>query len=157
MSDNPKVSFAQAAKMLGVHVNTLKNWQRAGRLSSAEKAKVKGVWTWIVDYSEAAQVNQQGYTIIDSTAQYNQHQTEAATEPPEAANNQQGLMVLPQEAYTGLLALVEKQGDTIAKMAEEIGGLKERVKQLENQPAPPAPAVAPDQPPPTKKRWPWQR
>jgi hypothetical protein len=64
----PKVTFAEAARPLGIHPNTLKNWQRAGRLPGAEKQHVKGVATWLVDPDEVSTVALQHLATLDNTA-----------------------------------------------------------------------------------------
>ncbi len=73
------ITFAAAAKELDVHPNTLKNWQRTGRLITAQKRKHNGVITWMVALDDARQVGQQSPAIIEGESynSYNQDQQPA--------------------------------------------------------------------------------
>ena len=47
-----RVTLTEAAQILGVHRNTVRNWVIAGKLTSGEKQQRGGVEQWTVDEGE---------------------------------------------------------------------------------------------------------
>jgi hypothetical protein len=162
-----KVPLSEAARQVGVHPNTIRNWRKAGKLKSAEKIAENGTEVWIVEPSEVSKVAAQARPGVIGNINY----------PVAAPGINEGSTENPAELFEliregivrPLTELVERQSDQIKEMAEELGTLKERVRQLEAKHAetPPArPKQTPEpspvlnretlQPePPKKRRW-WQ-
>jgi hypothetical protein len=153
-----KVTFAQAARPLGIHPNTLKNWQRSGRLSSAEKQLVKGVATWLVDPAEVAAVALQHVSTPDNTRQPSPDRPDiAGGQPRQSEPDNPTTLIQPNTTTTGnnidqnimlwrdslvapLTAQLERQFNRIEELArenvnlirdkEELAG---RVRELEDR------------------------
>ncbi len=51
-----KITFSAAAKLAGVHFNTLRNWRGSGRLKTASKDIIDGVPTWVVALQEVKEL-----------------------------------------------------------------------------------------------------
>ncbi len=150
-----KITFTHAAQELRIHTNTLKNWQKAGRLPSAEKLKVKGKDVWFVDLDEALDVSHNEQTIYQTTPNTQPTTQEPTDEPqqPTTAAFEQSL-VLWQETFTApllktnadLLKSNDDKSKHIEELASELATVKERLRALQaSQPLPqppPGPAVA---------------
>ena len=54
-----KVPFSEAAKLAGIHPNTIRNCRKAGKLKTAEKVLENGIEVWIIDPAEVSQVTLQ--------------------------------------------------------------------------------------------------
>lgn len=165
MDNQPKVTLAQAARMVGVHRNTVKNWQREGKLASAEKMFERGIEVWYVSPAEVVEVARQskearlGNSLppIDYTTQ-----PETATAPTAG---QQTLDLIRESIVRPLTDLIERQNTTIAEQANRIGRLEAEVEQLKQntsrqeapQQAERSKEVSNQAPEPLKKRKWWQR
>jgi hypothetical protein len=162
-----KVPLSEAARQIGIHPNTIRNWRKAGKLKSAEKVSENGTEVWIVEPSEVSKIAAQARPGVIG----NINNPVAAPDINQSfIENPANLFELIREGVVRpLTELVERQSAQIKEMAEESGILKERVRQLEAKQAetPPArPKLAPEpspvlnretlQPePPKKRRW-WQ-
>ena len=51
-----KIPFSEAAKLAGIHPNTIRNWRKAGKLKTTEKVIENGIEVWMVDPAEVSQV-----------------------------------------------------------------------------------------------------
>lgn len=180
-----KVPFGEAATNAGVHFNTLRNWRKAGKLKTAEKVLENGRELWLVEQEEVDNICRQSrQNITESPANYhvdidavnpvNIPSNEAKAEPrlATAPALEQTLVFMRESVVRPLVEANERQAVRLEQMAEEIGSLKERIRQLEakqaESPAPqpaPAPTLEPSpilnketlQPePPKKKRHWWQ-
>jgi len=47
-----RVTFSEASKRAGVHINTIRNWRRAGRLKTAQLVVENGSEVWLVELDE---------------------------------------------------------------------------------------------------------
>jgi phage shock protein A len=166
MPDNGKITLSEAAKAVGVHYNTLRNWRKAGWLKSAEKVIQSGNETWIVSLEEVASIARQRAMTPD----YNPPQTAStpapATDTPMPDNSPAGPIVAAADVQTlanllettvkSLTEALERRDQDIKQVQSEnkelhrqIGTLEERLRLLEQ-----APTKTPQNTP--KKRW-WQR
>lgn len=184
-----KVSFQEAAKQAEVHFNTLRNWRKAGKLKTAQKVLENGRELWVVDPAEVIEIARQSRQgLPESPANYHvdisednpaNDRSDASTTPPiwppsgQTAQGitpppalEQTLVFMRESVVRPLVEANERQAARLEEMAEQIGSLKERVRQLEAvqaahaaQPAPePSPVLnsatlRPE--PPKKRRW-WQ-
>lgn len=170
-----KQSFATVAKALGIHTNTLKNWQKAGKLPSAEKAIIKGVTTWMCDIDEAREVLNYGRTTIHNNSASQETNYSYTTDAQSIVQSQAGqLLDLINQAQAPLIEKLEQ-------ISRENGELRERIRNLEqsleaHQPSQNQPVSA-EQPEKAsdipsglktpynasgdistkKRRWPWSR
>lgn len=145
-----KVTFAQAAKLLNLHTNTLKNWQKAGKLPTAEKRKVRGVVTWLVDLDEVTVITNQGYTILDNGGDYQPQQSQQdgpeaveqrqpepstqASQPTQIQPNIEATLTIFRESVVApLTTLIKEQGNQIAELSAKNGQLEERLRHMEVQ------------------------
>jgi len=108
-----KIRMTEAAKLVGVHRNTLRNWRTSGKLKSAEKVQENGAPIWYVDQAEVEAV----HALSNSDSAYSgpppYNQLEAAVRP--------------------LTELIEKQSHEIGDLREQVGTLKERLSNLESR------------------------
>lgn len=178
-----KVPFGEAATNAGVHFNTLRNWRKAGKLRTAEKVIENGRELWLVEQEEVDNMSRQSRQNLPKTpANYhvNIDGVNPANDPPTEVTNGPGLSTTPaleqtlifmrESVVRPLVEANERQAARLEEMAEEIGNLKERIRQLEARQAEniePARQVAQPEPspvlnretlqpePPKKRRW-WQ-
>lgn len=151
-----KTTLIQAAKLLSLHPNTLKNWQKAGRLPSAEKLKVKGKDVWFVDLDELREVSNNEPIFTQQTSEQtttNQEPPNGPQEPPTGGFGQslalwQEISIAPLlKANTDLLKSNDEKSKRIEELALEIGQLRERLRLLETAQAAPQPPQRPEPPP----------
>lgn len=162
MSNQAKITLQQAARLVGLHVNTIKNWRRAGRLTTAELLTEKGIQVWYVDPNEIIQIATQTKATIDQSYPDNSHvQEPTATPSPGTA---QMLDLIRESITRPLTDLIATQSAKIEELSKQVGSLEEQVKQLQRssetpsrQEATSAPERAESMPDvPRKRRW-WQR
>ena len=137
MSDQ-KLPFKQISQDLGIHPNTLKNWQKAGRLPSAEKVKVNGKFTWLVDPDEAIHASRQPDKVLDNEP-YNSSEQSTFTTGADSQSNNSGptayLMELQSERGT-LLDKIYNLESALRDASYERGrleGLETQIDRLEQQ------------------------
>lgn len=159
-----KVTFSEAATAAGVHFNTLRNWRKANKLTTAEKVFENGVEIWIVELSEVEQLARQSR---HKRADNNKASVDGpnAEMPPvdvpgpsEAPPN--GMTTIPA-GFDNFMALVERSQkplleqigtltNKVESLARENGELQERLRALEAaQAAQDAARLAESPPPPT--------
>lgn len=163
-----KISFSEASGLAGVHFNTLRNWRKAGKLKTAEKIIENGREMWIVDPEEVEQLTRQsrqdyhdntpvdiGPINVDNPPreQHNQN-PQASANPPTPGGAaptlalEQSLIFMRESVVKPLVEANERQALRLEQMAEEIGSLKQRIKQLEEAQPSPGPDVTQTQNPP---------
>ncbi len=123
-----KVTFAAAARALGVHVNSVKNWNTAGKLATAEKIQVKDVDKWVVSLTEARQLQQAGHTSIHNNIDNNQVYNGSTTDT-------QQLVVQPnadqqQQAWV-TYKLLESQASRIEELIRDKTNLERDKQELQ--------------------------
>lgn len=172
-----KVSFSEAARLAGIHPNTIRNWRKAGKLKTTEKVLEKGIEIWIVDPGEITQLALLAHPSQDTNNNnpVNTPNIEIGSlESSQAAGFEQSLLFMRESVVKPLTDLVERQSNQIKEMSEELGSLKEHIRQLEAKQAEtptPQPVQAPalmlepspilnketlqPEPPKKKRHW-WQ-
>lgn len=180
-----KVPFGEAASVAGVHFNTLRNWRKAGKLKTAEKVIENGRELWLVEQAEVDNISRQSrQNLPEMPANYHVDidGVNPANDPPTEIRNGPGLSTTPaleqtlvfmrESVVRPLVEANERQAARLQEMSEEVGSLKERVRQLEarlaenTEPAQPVPQSGPEpspvlntetlqSEPPKKRRW-WQ-
>lgn len=145
--ESEKVTLAQAAGQVGVHVNTIKTWRRSGHLKSAELIIEHGVEVWHVNLDEVIQFAHAKRKIrVDSNPEsrvypvvYPENNTanraEAAQDTgtgrvlarPEAA-----MLELITQTQKPLLEMIERRDVTIQELSAKVGSLEERLKAYES-------------------------
>lgn len=141
-----KITLIQAAQILSLHPNTLKNWQKAGRLPSAEKIKVKGKDVWFVALEDVRNVANNEQTIYQTIPNRQEPINDPPTDPTDTpqqattANNAQALdlwretYIVPLErANADLLKSNDDKTKRIDELSHANGVLEERVRNLEAQ------------------------
>ncbi len=128
-----KVTFAAAARTLGVHVNSVKNWNAAGKFKTSEKVQVKGVDKWVVSLAEVQEVHQFGRTTLHNNQDNNQiyNQVPIDTQQLVVLPEVQQALTFFKENNSRLLESLDKQTARIEELARENGELRERVRALE--------------------------
>lgn len=139
-----KVPFGEAASVAGVHFNTLRNWRKAGKLKTAEKVIENGRELWLVEQQEVDNISRQSRQNAPETPA-NYHVdidgVNPANDPPIEPRNGPGLSTTPaleqtlvfmrESVVRPLVEANERQAARLEEMAEEVGSLKERVRELE--------------------------
>jgi hypothetical protein len=130
-----KIPFAEAARLAGVHPNTVRNWRKAGKLTTALKVFENGNETWLVDPNEVQDIAQQKAnnwhpnnnnsvdTPIVNPASIEPGQSNPAFEQSLALIRESVVRPLVEE-----LAAARVRNEALAL---ELGEMRERVKQLE--------------------------
>ncbi len=139
-----KVPFGEAATNAGVHFNTLRNWRKAGKLKTAEKVLENGRELWLVEQEEVDNISRQSrrnlpgtpanyHVDIDGVNTANTQSNETRTGPGLATTPalEQTLVFMRESVVKPLVEANERQAARLEQMAEEIGSLKERIRQLE--------------------------
>lgn len=146
-----KVSFQDAAKLAAVHFNTVKNWRKAGKLKTAEKVLENGRELWLVDPSEVIQIARQSRQnlpeIPDNQAVHidganiDNGRTDVYTTPLNVPSRGQDISTNPaleqnltffrESIVRPLVEANERQAARLEELAQEIGTLKERLRQVE--------------------------
>jgi uncharacterized coiled-coil protein SlyX len=129
-----KVPFSEAAKLAGIHPNTIRNWRKAGKLKTAEKVLENGIEVWIIDPAEVSQVTLQARPSTHDNTNNDVNTPDVNPTPPTspvAAGFEQSLVFMRESVVKPLTDLVARQSDQIKEMSEEIGTLKERLRALE--------------------------
>jgi hypothetical protein len=166
-----KLTIKEAAALVGVDTNTIRNWRDKGKLKSAEKLIIGGVPVWYVDSSEVIELADQSRRKRTANQQANNSPSNSYTEEPTATSapgTAQMLDLIRESITRPLTDLIATQSAKIEELSKQVGSLEERLSRYEQsspQPArqePPQAAKQPDpmppEPPaaPVKKRW-WQR
>ncbi len=158
MTTDDNITLAEAAKAVGVHFNTIRNWRKQGRLVSAQKVIERGVEIWVVSLSEVQKIAEETHNLRPPTP-YNIPSQNPITDGPTI--DQQPMTTSLQNAQfqnmtkaiseavnqsvkplADLLAqrnaLVDKQSEDLQKLNRENGEistelrlLKERLEALE--------------------------
>lgn len=129
-----KVPFSEAARLAGIHPNTIRNWRKAGKLKTCEKVFENGIEVWIVDPDEISKVGLQKVAPGDNNNNNSVNTPDVKpdfTLAPPGPAFEQSLVFMRESVVKPLTDLIERQSNQIKDMSEEIGTLKERVKQLE--------------------------
>lgn len=159
-----KVTFTEAATAAGVHFNTLRNWRKANKLTTAEKVVENGVEIWVVDLEEIEQLARQSRhkRLVNNKSTVDGLNVDLppvdVPGPARAANNTpltirpelENFMALVERSQKPLLERIDNLTDRVENLARENGDLarqnedlKERVKALEAAQAAPQPQPAP--------------
>jgi hypothetical protein len=151
--ESSKVTLAQAAGAVGVHINTIKTWRRSGYLKSAELIIEHGVEVWHVKLDEAIQVAEArrknrvassrsngvypaGYPGSSSTSQG----APTVKVPEQVLPGQvgqispafeQSLALIRESVVRPLVEANERQATKIEDLSVQVGTLQEKVRQLE--------------------------
>jgi hypothetical protein len=167
-----KIPFNEAARLAGIHLNTLRNWQKAGKLKTAEKIIENGRELWIVDPSEVESLSSQHVKKIDTNTADSIDTNNAPPGEPGPATSpafEQSLALIRESVVRPLTDLVASQNSRIEELSLELGELRAELRHLKAQAgAQPASevesnttpnsareeALQPAQPP-KKRRW-WQ-
>ncbi len=135
-----KVTLAQAAKDSGVHVNTVKNWRKAGRLNSAEKIIERGIEVWYVDPGEIEGLAQQSKakSLNNTEKETNQHKetidySTGNNNLPALVPQVEQFMSLVERSQQPLLERIDKLTNRNEELALEVGQLRERLKNMEEK------------------------
>ncbi len=145
--DSEKVTLAQAAGQVGVHINTIKTWRRSGYLKSAELIIEHGVEVWHVSLEEAIQVAQSkrnkrvdsskntggypaGYTDNNSVMAENNNPAPASG-GQLLARPEQAMLELITQTQKPLLEMLNSRDTTIQELTAELATVKERLRALE--------------------------
>lgn len=168
-----KVSFQEAAKQAGVHLNTVKNWRKAGKFKTAQKVLENGHELWLVDPAEVVQIARQArqnlpdiaeQSVVDLGENKVDNRSDAQTTQPNWPPTGQNAEELPSTQSAQGLAPALEQNLTffresivrplvedlararteLGEAKEEIGTLKERLRALEASQPLPQPTPAPE-------------
>lgn len=166
-----RVTLVEAARLVDLHPNTVRNWRKADKLKSAEKVVENGVDVWLVDPQEVHQLAQESKAAkrstkdsswSDNTPQDDVYPkpysggpddnkgktaTGSAQDSPGGAVSplvEQNLAFFRESIVRPLVEANERQAAKIEDLSVQVGTLQERVRQLE---ARLAESVAPAQPP----------
>src|SRR5690242_6426714 len=106
-----KISFSEAARLTGLHINTLRNHNRAGKLKTASKVVSETGQMWVVELSEiealASQIHARKVvnTVGDiSSANVSHDAPQASTSPAF----EQSLVLIRESVVRPLTELIEK-------------------------------------------------
>jgi DNA-binding transcriptional MerR regulator len=171
MDNDRQVTIGEAAKLLAVHPNTIRNWQAAGKLKSAHKALDGKKSVWLISLQEVTTISYQhhnntdnnpaniiGYTIGKQSSNKPDNKPTGGDNPPAPgqaapADMEQSLLVLRDSWIKPFEEIIERQAGQLERLQEErrqeaitaaakIATLEERLKQLEiSQQAPTSPAA----------------
>lgn len=130
MSDTPKIRLVEAAKIVGVHQNTLRNWRKAGKLKTVEKIFENGIEVWYVDLSEVQRLYQQTNTHLTDTQSQVFGGTNEDQSLPSGSVNTNQLDIMRELLVTPLTELIKEQQTQITNMAMELGELRATINQL---------------------------
>lgn len=148
-----KVTFSEAATAAGIHFNTLRNWRKSNKLTSAEKVLENGVEIWIVELSEVEQLARQSR---HKRANNNKSSVDGSNPdlppvdvpgPPGTANNNPNTVTTIAPGFDNFMALVERSQkplldqigtltSKVESLARENGELQERLRVMEAAQAP---------------------
>ncbi len=168
MQEDKEISFAEAAKLAGVHINTLRNWRASGRLKTASKAIIDGVPTWIVTLTEVEElvaltkpkkkprlVGQQSKVVSTPTPiDTPNNSSPEALQGLQAAQAEQSLIIMREALVKPLvdhISKLESEKDTLIRenerqavrteeLARENEKLKAELEQLKHMASGPAQA-----------------
>lgn len=154
-----KVTLAQAAGRISVHINTIKTWRRSGHLKTAELIIEHGVEVWHVDLDEAIQVAQSKRNKrVDSSLNNGVYPAGYPdAEPPKQESTPapgQTLTINPVQEQTiaffrdtvvaPLKDLIKEQGAEIAPLTAQNALLKDELDRLKAAQTAPQPPPAPE-------------
>ncbi len=181
-----KVTLIEAARLVDLHPNTVRNWRKAGKLKTAEKVLDNNVETWVVDPQEVNQladhnrstngVNNRSYIVNPPDGQpIGEAVAQASTSPGAAISpvQEQTIAFMRESVVRPLVEANERQVAEIQKLSRENGELsaelrivKQRLDTLQASQAAPQPPSAPEpspvlstetlRPEPPRKRRWWQ-
>lgn len=141
-----KIPFNEAARLAGIHLNTLRNWQKSGKLKTSEKIIENGRELWIVDPSELNNLSSQHVKRTDTNNVVTIDTNNAPPGEPGPITSpalEQTLVFMRESVVRPLVEANERQAAVIGELREEIGSLKERLRALEAATATPQPAPEP--------------
>lgn len=137
-----KVTFTEAAGAAGVHFNTLRNWRKTNKLTTAEKVFENGVEIWVVDLAEVETLARQSkHKRLDNnnTSVGGPTAESAPVDVPGPANNApltirpefENFMALVERSQKPLLEQISGLTNKVETLARENGELQERLRALE--------------------------
>lgn len=133
-NDSDLVTFAEAARLSGIHRNTIKNWQKAGRLQTAQKVLSNGIETWLVSLAEIQElVRRSNSPLIGSqpnTTNIPPNMPPNDTQSPPSPEKGNNLSVIPNDFLKPLADVVERQNELIERQSEKIADLSLQVGEL---------------------------
>ncbi len=171
MDNDRQVTIGEAARLLAVHPNTIRNWQATGKLKSAHKALDGKKSVWLISLQEVTTISYQyhnntdnnptnttGYTIGKQSGNRPGNNPPGGDNPPAPgqaapADMEQSLLVLRDSWSKPFEEIIERQAGQLERLQEErrleaitaagiIATLEERLKQLETiQAAPTSPGA----------------
>jgi DNA-binding transcriptional MerR regulator len=131
-----KISFSEAARLTGLHINTLRNHNRAGKLKTASKVVSETGQMWVVELSEIEALASQIRARKMANTGGDISSPSVVLDAPQASTSpvfEQSLVLLKESVVRPLTELIERQSARLEEQAQEIGRLKERVRQLEER------------------------
>jgi hypothetical protein len=144
MDDNDRqVTIGEAARLLAVHANTIRNWRAAGKLKSAHKALDGKKQVWLMSLQEVTRLSYQQHNNDDNNPVVTTGYTSVYTTVNQPDNNSpagagsQSLAIpdRPSPEYMALLAELTRLQDERRQEAEiaaaKIATLEERLRALE--------------------------
>ncbi len=168
MTTSDNITLAEAAKAVGLHFNTLRNWRKSGRLLSAQKVIERGVEIWVVSLSEVQRIAEETHNLRPPQP-YNIPAQPPITDGPtidqqpmttslQAQNMALVISEAVKESIKPLADLLSQQNVVVAKQSDELNKLnrengelsaelrllKERLEVLQAAQAAPQPQPAPE-------------
>jgi hypothetical protein len=155
MDNDRQVTIGEAARLLAVHANTIRNWRAAGKLKSAHKALDGKKQVWLMSLQEVTTISYQhhnntdnnpvvttGYTIGKQSGNRPGNKPPGGDNPPApagAADMEQSLLVLRDSWIKPFEEIISRQAGQLERLQEErrleaitaaakIGALEERLR-----------------------------
>jgi hypothetical protein len=140
MDDNDRqVTIGEAARLLAVHPNTIRNWQAAGKLKSAHKALDGKKSVWLISLQEVTTISYQhhnnidnnptnttGYTIGKQSGNKPGNKPTGGDNPPApgqaapaGAGMEQSLLVMRDSWIKPFEEIIERQAGQLERLQEE--------------------------------------
>jgi len=127
------VTFSEAAKVAAVHINTIRNWRKAGRLKTAQLVIENGSEVWFVELAEVLAVAGQGASqrpLRSDNNNVNDNVTQAGSQALANLYNQQAEL---QRALTDANEARRKDAGLIGELSGELKTVNQRIDGLQEQ------------------------
>ncbi|WJW70417.1 hypothetical protein OZ401_005101 (plasmid) [Candidatus Chlorohelix allophototropha] len=128
--DMRRLTFTEAAKEAGIHPNSIRNWNKAGKLTTVRSDIIRNQQTWTVEMWEVLQIaSAGGLTNSDNPNNNNGNQSAIVA----VIEGQRAAITKLEEEREGLLVRIDGLQEGRATDRQEIGQLTGQLQQVEKR------------------------